>query len=359
MMQFSGECGARYFDPNEAHKRIHKGDSAHWTYNMITKNQNLLFTDDGKAKELEQDYFISIRSNYLPLRQEKKLFNHFEESSIDRHWKRLKRDSKTSKQTEADGDETRSNRTQAFAKKLEKEILGIDDDKESQDSQESTTRPNSYTPVAMKVNKEIVDSPKIKELPQFVDVSIFEREKLVLYNQKKFPQMLWVDLCRKISNTPIDSISSVHDEVQIVLTSMKSFDKFDISHLEERLKALFDKAAAYDNARSSYLSKTSKELLAQQMKEAKDRLHEACIKESKAEEELNDLEECKRNLIALLNQQQQILQSVQAEIREIEEEVTAIENTSSLSDEAAENLNTAMKQVEVAKEKLETLRSFI
>ncbi|PIN21567.1 hypothetical protein CDL12_05731 [Handroanthus impetiginosus] len=449
MMQFSGEGGARYFDPKEARKRIHKGDSAHWTYNMITKNKNLLFVDDGKAKELEQDYFIAICSNYLTLRQGEHFviepysphrfscqFGYYqevqgvlrcdfhqadledglcywrlctlsksmskawflimppnvkkvssesykkwwanihgdyfdenfetnkrkgasypvEESSTDRHWKRPKRDSKTAKQIEADGDETGSNQTQAFAKKLEKEIFGINDDEESPDSQTSSTKLNSYTPVATKVSKELVDSPKIKGPSQCIDVSIFEGKKLVLDTQKKFLQMLWDNLCRKISSTPLDSISSIHDDVQVVLTSMSSFDKFDISHLEERLKMLFDRAAVYDTARSASLNKASKEILARQMKEAKDHLHEARIKEGKAKEELNNLEERKRNLLALLDQQQQILQSVQVEVHEIEEEIIALENTSSLSDEVAGNLSTVMKQVEVAKEELENLK---
>ncbi|PIN05385.1 hypothetical protein CDL12_22076 [Handroanthus impetiginosus] len=192
------------------------------------------------------------------------------------------------------------------------EIFGIDDDEESQDSQASSTKLNSYTSVAM-----------------------------------------------KISSTPLDSISSIHNEVQVVLTSMRSFDKFDISHLEERLKMLFDRAAVYDTARSASLNEASKEILARQMKEAKDRLHETRIKESKAKEELNNLEERKRNLLALLDQQQQILQNVQVEVREIEEEIIALENTLSLSNEVAENLSTAMEQVEVAKEELENLKPFV
>ncbi|PIN02831.1 hypothetical protein CDL12_24655 [Handroanthus impetiginosus] len=212
MTQFSGEGGARYFDPKEARKRIHKEDS------------NLLFVDYGKRKELEQDYFIAIRSNYLPLRvlrrdfcqadledglrysrlctlsklvsrawlsniapnvkkflsedykkwwanihgdyfdenfeslismkpivraknndqdegvnlpvnddqdaqivkmtesleaNKRKSASHpFEESSINRYWKRPKRDPKTSKQTDADGDEIGSNPTEVFAKNV-------------------------------------------------------------------------------------------------------------------------------------------------------------------------------------------------------------------------------------------------
>ncbi|PIN21569.1 hypothetical protein CDL12_05726 [Handroanthus impetiginosus] len=320
----------------------------------------------GEAKELEQDYFIVICSNYLLLRQGEHFvvepyspyrFSHqfgyyqevpgvlgrdFRQANLEDglpYWRLYTLSKSMSKAclistkptVRAENDDQNGGVNLPMDKDhdvqiLEKEILGIDDDEKSQDSQKSSTRLNLYTPVAMKVNKEVVDSPKIKEPPQCVDVSIFEGEKLVLSNQKKFLQMLWDDLCWKISNTPIDSISSIHDEVQVVLTSM-----------------LFDQAAAYDNARSSSLSKASKELLARRMKEAKDRFREVRIKESKPEQELNNLEEHKRNLIALLDQQQQILQSVQAKVRKIEEEITAIKNTSSLSDEAAENLNTAMK----------------
>ncbi|PIN10772.1 hypothetical protein CDL12_16635 [Handroanthus impetiginosus] len=310
---------------------------------------------------MDKDHDVQIVeiTKSLEANKRKSASHPVEESSTDHHWKRPKRDSKTFKQTETDGDETGSNQTQAFAKKLEMEIFGIDDDEESQDSHASSTKPNSYTPVAVKVSKEVVDSPKIKGPPQGIDVSIFEGKKLVLDTQKKLLQMLWDNLCRKISSTPLDSISSIHDEVQVVLASMRSFDKFDISHLEEKLKMLFDRAAVYDTARSASLNKVSKEILARQMKEAKDRLHEARIKEGKEKEKLNNLEERKRNLLVLLDQQQQILQSVQVVVHEIEEEIIALENTSSLSDEVAENLSTTMKQVEVAKEELENLKPFV
>ncbi|PIN06851.1 hypothetical protein CDL12_20592 [Handroanthus impetiginosus] len=69
MTQFSSKDGTRYFDPKETRKRIHQGDSANWTYDMFPKNQNLLYVNDGNDEKLEQDYFITIHSNYFPLYQ--------------------------------------------------------------------------------------------------------------------------------------------------------------------------------------------------------------------------------------------------------------------------------------------------
>ncbi|KAL0416488.1 UNVERIFIED_CONTAM: hypothetical protein Slati_3480700 [Sesamum latifolium] len=69
MTRFSGEGGAKYYDLQEARKRIHKAKFVFWAYNMIVKNRPFKFIDNGDAKELDHDYFIAIRSSYLTLRQ--------------------------------------------------------------------------------------------------------------------------------------------------------------------------------------------------------------------------------------------------------------------------------------------------
>ncbi|KAL0463431.1 UNVERIFIED_CONTAM: hypothetical protein Slati_0230700 [Sesamum latifolium] len=69
MTLFSGEGGAKYYDPQEARKQIHKGDFVSWTCNMIAKDKDFSFVDDGRAKDFEEAYFMAIRSNYLPLQQ--------------------------------------------------------------------------------------------------------------------------------------------------------------------------------------------------------------------------------------------------------------------------------------------------
>ncbi|KAL0411489.1 UNVERIFIED_CONTAM: hypothetical protein Slati_3738600 [Sesamum latifolium] len=100
--------------------------------------------------------------------------------------------------------------------------------------------PNSLAttpPLGMKIKR--------KQLPHPAAVSIFEGEKFVLNHQKEFLQKMWSDLLMKILNTPIDFISSIEDDVYLVLESMKSFQKFDISKVEELLNVFIVKVASY------------------------------------------------------------------------------------------------------------------
>ncbi|KAL0445390.1 UNVERIFIED_CONTAM: hypothetical protein Slati_2261700 [Sesamum latifolium] len=68
MIRFFGEGGAKYYDPQEARKRIHKVEFVSWACNMIVKNRPFKI-DNGNAEELDHDYFIVIHSSYLTLRQ--------------------------------------------------------------------------------------------------------------------------------------------------------------------------------------------------------------------------------------------------------------------------------------------------
>lgn len=67
-MTFSTKEGARYYDARDALKRVHKGDLIYWTCNMLTNKRDLMHFDNGRAPDTEHSYFISVRSNYLPLR---------------------------------------------------------------------------------------------------------------------------------------------------------------------------------------------------------------------------------------------------------------------------------------------------
>ncbi|KAL0412000.1 UNVERIFIED_CONTAM: hypothetical protein Slati_3789700 [Sesamum latifolium] len=69
MMRFSDDGGAKYYDPQEAQKRIHKVEFVSWACNMIVKNRPFKFVDNGDAEELEHNYFVVIRSSYLTLCQ--------------------------------------------------------------------------------------------------------------------------------------------------------------------------------------------------------------------------------------------------------------------------------------------------
>ncbi|KAL0449387.1 UNVERIFIED_CONTAM: hypothetical protein Slati_1495100 [Sesamum latifolium] len=69
MTRFSSEGGAKYYDPQEARKRIHKAEFVSWACNMIVTNRPFKFIDNGDAEELDHDYFIAILSSYLTLCQ--------------------------------------------------------------------------------------------------------------------------------------------------------------------------------------------------------------------------------------------------------------------------------------------------
>ncbi|KAL0308901.1 UNVERIFIED_CONTAM: hypothetical protein Sradi_5832400 [Sesamum radiatum] len=69
MMRFSGEGGAKCYEPREARKRIHKTEFVSWAYNMLVKDGFFMFVDDGHAEELDHNYFIALHSSYLTLLQ--------------------------------------------------------------------------------------------------------------------------------------------------------------------------------------------------------------------------------------------------------------------------------------------------
>ncbi|KAL0420280.1 UNVERIFIED_CONTAM: hypothetical protein Slati_3050900 [Sesamum latifolium] len=119
---------------------------------------------------------------------------------------------------------------------------------------------------------------KRKQLPRPPAVSIFEGESFLFNRQKEFLQRLWSDLLVKISNTPVDFISSIEDDVYLILESMKSFHKFDIANVDESLNTFFVKVGAYDEARSLSSEKLSRSLCNQQLRGAKDRLRNAHVK---------------------------------------------------------------------------------
>ncbi|KAL0463608.1 UNVERIFIED_CONTAM: hypothetical protein Slati_0248400 [Sesamum latifolium] len=151
---------------------------------------------------------------------------------------------------------------------------------------------------------------------------------------------MWSDLLVKISNTSIDFISSIKDDVYLVLVDMKSFHKFDILKVEEAFNVFFAKVAAYDEARSLSSEKLSRSLVEQQLKKAKDRFQDAQVKASKEaskvqfamveleriEKEIVDLKEQRASLCATLKVQI-TLHDVQTKVHEIEEDIAKLENT--------------------------------
>ncbi|KAL0457627.1 UNVERIFIED_CONTAM: hypothetical protein Slati_0389900 [Sesamum latifolium] len=182
--RFSGEGGAKYYDPQEARKRIHKAEFVSWACNMIVKNRPFKFVDNNDAEELEYNYFVAIRSSYLTIRQavameaskgKGPLYSlvDSDSSNKDHHWKRQKKELTPLKAVEASA--SRSLSADFVAHVLEDEIQSIDASEESETSHSWTTTPPP--PFGMGL--------KGKQLPQppAVEVLIFSKLSRSLHEQ--------------------------------------------------------------------------------------------------------------------------------------------------------------------------------
>ncbi|KAL0308900.1 UNVERIFIED_CONTAM: hypothetical protein Sradi_5832300 [Sesamum radiatum] len=144
---------------------------------------------------------------------------------------------------------------------------------------------------------------KRKQSPPPVAVSVFEGESFLFNYQKEFLQMLWSGLLVKISNTSVNFLSSIEDDVYLILESMKSFHKFDVSTVEESLNTFFVKVRTYDEARSLSSEKLSRSLHEQQLKEAKAHLQDVEAKASEKAFEIqspmDELEHIEKEIVVL------------------------------------------------------------
>ncbi|XP_055824546.1 uncharacterized protein LOC129893076 [Solanum dulcamara] len=70
MASFSGEGTTRYFEKEYARKRIHGGGTISWDATLIKTPNAHHYRDDGTEKEFQSNFFMSLSSNYLTLRDE-------------------------------------------------------------------------------------------------------------------------------------------------------------------------------------------------------------------------------------------------------------------------------------------------
>ena len=66
IIDFSGKGGAKPFNEKFARKLIHTNIS--WDVNLFFKNKDILIDDNATLDGPSYNYFISIRSSYLPVR---------------------------------------------------------------------------------------------------------------------------------------------------------------------------------------------------------------------------------------------------------------------------------------------------
>ncbi|KAL0406232.1 UNVERIFIED_CONTAM: hypothetical protein Slati_3937100 [Sesamum latifolium] len=342
MTRFSGEGGAKYYDPQEARKRIHKAEFVFWACNMIVMNRPFKFIDNGDA-ELDHDYFIAIRSSYLTLRQGDKFI--IEPYSPHRF-----------------GHQFGPKPTNITIKR-----------KKYEDEQVDGENNPPYAPVpsiVVKSNSQAVavEASKGKGEIQSVDAS---EESETSDSWTTTPPPFGMDL--KESNfhslLQFDFLSSIEDDVFLILKAMKIFHKFDITSVEESLNTFFVKVRAYDEARSLSSQKLSRSLHEQHLNEAKARLQDVQTKASegasKVQSIVDELEHVEKEIVALkgrrtslsaaLKEQKQLNHDAQIKIHEVEEDIATLDNTVPLDDAIVED---SKANVEILKEDLNSLKPF-
>ncbi|KAL0300052.1 UNVERIFIED_CONTAM: hypothetical protein Sangu_3142700 [Sesamum angustifolium] len=417
MTGFSVEGGAKYYEPGEARKRIHRAEFVSWVCNILVKDRPFKFVDDGHAEKLDHSYFVAIRTSYLILHQGEaykawwakvhgtffddniaclirpksikitlkhkkdenkqvdggendpphalippvviecdsqaavaeaskgKCFHNVtdsDSSNKDHHWKRQRKEVTPLKATETNENASRSSLAN-FVAELEDEVQSIDVGKESQTSHSSTMTP----PLGM--------GHRRKQSPPPAAMSVFKCESFLFNYQKEFLQRLWSGLLVKISNTPVDFLSSIEDDVYLILESMKSFQKFDVSKVDESLNAFFAKVRAYDEVRSLSSEKLSRSLHEQQLKEVKARLQDV---QEHVEEDIAVLKGRRTNLRATLKEKKQLNHDTQAKVHEVEKDLAALESTGPLDDAIVENLESSRANLGILTEDLKSLNPF-
>ncbi|KAL0394677.1 UNVERIFIED_CONTAM: hypothetical protein Slati_4433900 [Sesamum latifolium] len=341
MTKFSGEGGAKYYDPQEARKRIHKAEFVSWACNMIVKNRPFKFIDNSDAEELDHNYFIAIRSSYLTLRQ----------ASLEeglRYW-RLCVLSRSSSKAWLPGLPTN---TKKFCSEAYKawwaKVHGtfLDDNITCLISQSQLRLPSN----AKKHEDEQVDG---ENNPPHVPV----------------PSMVVKSSSQAVA---VESSKEKEDEIQSIDASEES----ETSHSWTTTPPPFGMGLKGKQLPQPpavevlIFSEVIPKLHEQHLKEAKARLQDVQAKASegasKVQSIMDELEHVEKEIVALkgrrtslcaaLKEQKQLNHDAQAKVHEVEEDIATLDNTAPLNDAIVED---SKANLEILKEDLKSLKPFV
>ncbi|KAL0405766.1 UNVERIFIED_CONTAM: hypothetical protein Slati_3890500 [Sesamum latifolium] len=348
MIRFSGEGGAKYYDPQEARKRIHKVEFVSWACNMIVKNRPFKFVDNNDAEELEYNYFVAIRSSYLTLCQVTNsllsptvltdlgvnlVHGIFLDDSIaclisPKPTKiTLKRKNHEDEQVDGENNplyvpvpsimvKSNSQAVAVEASKGKGPLYNlVDSDSSNKDRHWKRQK------------KELMPLKALEDEIQSVDASE-ESETSDSWT------LLLLHLGWDLKENNFHSLLQ-----RQYLKSMKNFHKFDIAPVEESLNTFFVKVCAYDEARSLSSQKLSRSLHEQHLKEAKARLQDVQAKASEGASK----------------EQKQLNHDAQAKVHEVEEDIATLDSTAPFDDAIVED---SKANLEIFKEDLKSLKPF-
>ncbi|KAK4397783.1 hypothetical protein Sango_1253800 [Sesamum angolense] len=370
MTRFSREGGAKYYEPREARKQIHKAEFVSWACNMLVKDGPFKFVDDGHAEELDHSYFVAIHSSYLTLRQGGRFI--IEPYSPHRFGLQFGYDQ------DLLGTLRYDTRVASLEERLRYWRLCI----------LSKSSSKVWFP-CLPVNAKKLCSEAYKAWWAKVHGTFFDDNVACLIR----PKSIKITLKRKK-----DEDKQLEDEVQSINVGEESETSHSSTmtpplgmgfrrnnlHLLLRchylkVRAFFSitkkssfKVRAYDEARSLSFEKLSRNLHEQQLKEVKARLQDIQAKASEeaseiqsAMDELEHIEEDivvlkgrRTNLRATLKEKKQLNHDTQAKVHEVEKDLAALESTGPLDDVIVENLESSRANLGILKEDLKSLNPF-
>ncbi|XP_027772997.1 girdin-like [Solanum pennellii] len=541
MVVYSGEGAAKYFDKDEARKRVHRGENIVWNATMLSRPHPTYYLDDEKSSELDQAYFMSIRFNYLPLRrggsfviepysphrfsrqfgfhqdnpgylendirvesldegliywricvsrvtmstatfppavtsakklyttqysswwersygtflednldvmvekagsefvtlledksqdiektlskvktplapqhQSKKLnfskaskkelvhtptdkekspqflfsskrsLQETSKTSKDRCWKRQRIELSgaeivevrsvdnpsrsltiQSNKVDADGHLQGSPRERpqvseestAILRPKAKPISNIEKDQDSS----STSRGQALKGLAPNSNELSRVLPKINGA-----MSVFEGRGVVFNHKRKYILGLWEEICRKLSRTSLNNISSYKDDIYEIFKEMSEMNLFDLSPLKSLVDSLFDHATSYDQEHSNFVDKAPGDRKMELLSNAKERLElfkvEECEKAKHVSSNKKSLKKVKRKLATLQGEREGLeavldaakknVEEIQAKILAMEDEISSYENMSLLTPEDSIRMEQKRECLEASRQDL-------
>ncbi|KAL0446205.1 UNVERIFIED_CONTAM: hypothetical protein Slati_1748400 [Sesamum latifolium] len=332
MTRFSGEGGAKYYDPREARKQIHKAKFVSWACNMIIKNKPFKFIDNSNAEEFEHNYLLAICSSYLTVRQGNKFIIELYSPHRFGHQFGYYQD--------VPGTLTYDSHTASLEEGLRYWRLYV----------LSKSSSKAWFPYLPTNAKKFCSEAYIAWWAKIGTVATG------IVTEKGSEELIPLKATKASGSRSslADFVAELEDEVQSIDASEESQTSQKtivgpnslattppfVMGLKRKqpprptVVSVFEGESAYDEARSLSSEKLSKSLLEQQLKEAKDHLRDAQIKASEEaskvqstmtklehiEKEIIDLKEQRTSLCATLKEQKQLSHDAQAKVYEIEEE---------------------------------------
>ncbi|KAK4383799.1 hypothetical protein Sango_2742800 [Sesamum angolense] len=335
MTRFSGEGCAKYYEPREARKRIHKAEFVSWACNMLVKAEPFKFVDDGRAEELDHSYFVAIHSSYLTLRQGGRfIIDPYSPHRFGRQFGYYQ---------DVPGTLRYDTRVASLEEGLRYWRLCF--------YQNLHQKLGSLVCLLMLRNsaRKLIKHGGLKSMGHFLMTTLHLEDEVQS-----------IDVGEE-SETSYSS--TMTPPLGMGLRRKQSSPPTAVSVLKVR---------AYDEARSLSSEKLSQSLHEQQLKEVKARLQDVQAKASEeaseiqsvmdelehVEEDIAVLKGQRTNLRATLKEKKQLNHDTQAKVHEVEKDLAALESTGPLNDAIVQNLESSRANLGILTEDLKSLNPF-